>query len=453
MINSIKIAFRNTLRNKRRTLLSVLAIAIGGFASLLIGSFIISINQSIQTGVARGSGHIHIHQKGFFDFGSGSVAQYDIKDYENIIDKIKKSELNKYINVITPTLNISGIAGNYAKNSSQTFVGLGIVAKEQYKMQSWDGYNLEIPVQNDSLKDFKDGGLIGRGLATNLNMCEDLNIENCKKKKTEVNTNEVEDDIADFALGLEVEEKATISLLSSSSSGMPNIVKLPINSVWQQDAKELDDRFIALNLDTAQTLVYGNESKAVDTINIQLNMPDDINLVSSSLEIFFKQNNLNLEVIKLETFNPQINKIVGMFGVIFGFISVVIGLIAIFTVSNTMTMSIMERYNEIGTIRSLGLKRSGVRTYFLLEGSIIGIFGATLGVVLAIITTVIINNIGLMWTPPSTSDAVALTFHLLDSPMFIFSIWMFLVTISIVSTLLPAIKASKMQIVDALRHN
>lgn len=452
MKNSIKIAFRNTLRNKRRTLLSVLAIAIGGFASLLIGSFIISINQSIQTGVARGSGHIHIHKNGYFDFGSGSVSVYDMKDYKNIIDKIKKSELNQYINVITPTLTISGIAGNYAKNSSQTFVGIGMVVNEQHKMQSWDGYNLNIPISN-VLEDFNNGGLIGRGLAINLNMCPDLKIVNCKQQKIKINMNPTDDDIADFAIGLTIQQKATISLLSSSSSGIPNIIKLPINAVWQQDNKQLDDRFIALSLKTAQTLVYGNEIKAVDTINIQLNMPDDIDIVALKLETFFNKNNLNLEVIKLEDFNPQVNKIVGMFGVIFGFISVVIGLIAIFTVSNTMTMSIMERYNEIGTIRSLGLKRSGVRTYFLLEGSIIGIFGATLGVIIAIITTVSINNIGFMWTPPSTSDPVALTFGLLDSPMFIFTIWIFLVSISIVSTLLPAIKASKMQIVDALRHN
>ncbi len=453
MINSIKIAFRNTLRNKRRTLLSVLAIAIGGFASLLIGSFIISINQSIQTGVARGSGHIHIHQKGYFDFGAGSVSEYDIKDYQTIIDKIKKSELNQYINVITPTLNISGIAGNYAKNSSQTFVGIGIVSKDQHKMQSWDGYNINMPTDNKTLKEFENGGLIGKGLAINLSLCEELKIQDCKKKKIEINTNPIDADIADFAIGLQTEQKTTISLLSSSSKGIPNIVKLPINSLWQQNSKELDDRFIALPLELAQTLVYGNESKSIDTINIQLNMPDDIDLIASKLEVFFKKHNLNLEVIKLETFNPQVNKIIDMFGVIFGFVSIVIGLIAIFTVSNTMTMSIMERYNEIGTIRSLGLKRGGVRTYFLLEGSIIGIFGATLGVVLAILTTIIINNVGFMWTPPNTSSAVQLTFQLLDSPIFIFSIWTFLVAISIISTLLPAIKASKMQIVDALRHN
>jgi len=57
MRNSIKIAFRNTFRNKRRTLLSILAIAMGAVASLLIGSFVSSIYYGMQTGVARGAGH------------------------------------------------------------------------------------------------------------------------------------------------------------------------------------------------------------------------------------------------------------------------------------------------------------------------------------------------------------------------------------------------------------
>jgi putative ABC transport system permease protein len=118
-----------------------------------------------------------------------------------------------------------------------------------------------------------------------------------------------------------------------------------------------------------------------------------------------------------------------------------------------MTMSIMERFNEIGTLRSMGLRRSGVRTYFLLEGTIIGIFGATMGVVLALLITSVINGIGLMWTPPNVSEPTQLVFNLLDNPALIVGVWAFLVFISIVSSLLPAIRASKMPIVDALRHN
>jgi len=454
MINSIKIAFRNTLRNKRRTLLSVLAIAIGGFASLLIGSFVSSVNQGIQTGVARSSGHLHIHKNGYFDFGSGTVGEYDIENYEAIISQIKKDSLATYINVITPTLTIGGIAGNYAKNSSQTFVGIGLVAKEQLKMQSWDGYGINMPSEENAIQGYQGGGLMGQGLAMNLNYCEALQIQGCKQKKEKVNDAPIDEDIADFSDDEpSTSTVPTVTLLAASSKGAPNIVRLPVEKVWKQTNKEMDDRFIAMPLHLAQTLVYGGESKKVNTINVQLKSPEDIDKVATLLESFFQKNGLDLEVIKLSTFNPQIQKVIGMFSVIFAFVSLIMGLIAIFTVSNTMTMSIMERFNEIGTLRSMGLRRSGVRTYFLLEGTIIGIFGATMGVVLALLITSVINGIGLMWTPPNVSEPTQLVFNLLDNPALIVGVWAFLVFISIVSSLLPAIRASKMPIVDALRHN
>ena len=453
MINSIKIAFRNTMRNKRRTLLSVLAIAIGGFASLLIGSFVSSVNHGIQTGVARSSGHLHIHKKGYFDFGSGSVGEYDIEHYDELIDKIKQSPFYHYIRVITPTLTISGIAGNYSKNSSQTFVGVGLVAKEQLKMQSWDGYGIHMPTHTSLLEGYKDGALIGKGLAIKLNLCEELQIKGCKQQVQATNDNPVDEEIAGFAMDEPTSEDATITLLAASSKGAPNIVRLPVLKVWSQTNKEMDDRFIAMPLKTAQLLVYGQGSKKVNTINIQLNNPEDLDKVASKLEQFFKKNGMDLEVIKLDTFNPQIKKVIGMFAVIFAFVSVVIGLIAIFTVSNTMTMSIMERYNEIGTLRSMGLRRAGVRRYFLLEGSIIGMFGASMGVLLALAITTIINRIGLMWTPPNVSEPTQLVFSLSDNIPLIVGVWLFLVIVSIISSILPAIRASKMAIVDALRHH
>jgi len=449
MINSIKIAFRNTLRNKRRTLLSLFAIAIGGFASLLIGSFVSSINKGIQTGIARDSGHIHVHKEGYFDFGSAKLSKYDIENYEEIIESIKKSEVGSLINVITPTLTISGIASNIDKGTSQIFVGVGLVAKQQQMMQSWDAFGLNIPAKKLNL----EGGLIGRGLAINLDMCKELGIAECKIEKKEINNSPVDEDISLFLEENIPSDAKSINLLASASTGAPNIIRLHVDAVWEKTQKELDDRFIALPLNVAQSLVYGAGVKKVNSINIQLKSPDDIQKVNKYLNSMFTKEGLELEVINLEQFNPQFNKIIGMFSVIFSFVSVVIGLIAIFTVSNTMTMSIMERFNEIGTLRSMGLRRSGVRTYFLLEGTIIGFFGASMGVILALGATTAINAVKLMWTPPSSANPTQLVFNLIDTPELIVGVWMFLIIISVVSSVLPAIRASKMAIVDALRHN
>ncbi len=65
-----------------------------------------------------------------------------------------------------------------------------------------------------------------------------------------------------------------------------------------------------------------------------------------------------------------------MFASIFGFISVLIGAIVLFTVTNTMSMAVVERTVEIGTLRAIGLRRGGIRAMFVSEGIVLGCFGA-----------------------------------------------------------------------------
>jgi len=452
MFNSLRIAYRNAFRNKRRTFLSILAIAIGGFASLTIGSFVNSINQGIQTQTARDSGHIHIHKKGYFDFGLGKVEKYTIADYEKVMATIKQSFIFDKISVMTPILSISGIAGNYSKNASQTFIGVGQRYEDQLKMQIWDGYGIEMPAPDTPIAAKSSNAYIGRGLAINLNLCASLKIEGCIEEKIVQNTNPIDEDLTDFLEEEKTSDEARVSLLVASSHGAPNIANIKVDAVWAKTQKNLDDMFIALPLKEAQVLLYGEENKKASAINIQLKSYDDLAAMMSALKVLFKDNGLDLEVIDLQTFNPEVQKVIGIFAVIFGFVSIIIGLIVVFTISNTMTMSIMERFNEIGTLRSMGLRRSMIRRYFVLEGSIIGIVGATLGVVLAYIVTTIINKVGLMWSPPNTAVETQLVLSM-DSIAMVVFVWLFLIVVSTVSSLLPSIRASKMEIVDALRYS
>ena len=452
MINSIKIAYRNAFRNKRRTLLSILAIAIGGFASLTIGSFVNSVNQGIRTQTARDGGHIHIHAKGYFNFGTGKTDKYTINDYATVMNLIKNSSIGSDIAVMTPVLQISGIAGNYAKNASQTFIGIGQIYKDQLEMQKWDGYKIDMPSPKIPLSKNSTSAYIGKGLAINLSLCKKLHIKGCVEEVKETNNNPVDNDISDFMEKEQISDKAEVSLLVASSSGAPNIANIAVENVWSKTQKNLDDMFIALPLKEAQVLLYGEENSKASAINIQLKSYENIPKVITSLKKLFKEKKLNLEIIDLQTFNPEVQKVIGIFGVIFGFVSIIIGLIVVFTISNTMTMSIMERYNEIGTLRSMGLRRSMIRRYFVLEGSIIGIIGATLGVTLAYIVTTLINSVGLMWSPPNTAVETQLVLSMNNIALVVF-VWLFLIFVSTISSLVPASRASKMPIIDALGHH
>ncbi len=93
------------------------------------------------------------------------------------------------------------------------------------------------------------------------------------------------------------------------------------------------------------------------------------------LATLFEQHRLPLEIRDFGELNPFYGQVVRLFSGIFLFIALVMGMIVLFAVVNTMTMNVMERTNEIGTTRALGVRRQGIRRQFLMEGMLIGAVG------------------------------------------------------------------------------
>lgn len=141
-----------------------------------------------------------------------------------------------------------------------------------------------------------------------------------------------------------------------------------------------------------------------------------------------------------------------MFGSIFIFISLVMGVIVLFAVVNTMTMNVMERTNEIGTIRALGVRRRGVRMQFIVEGALIGAIGATLGALLALAVGALVNHAGWTWVPPGNSTSTPFRVDLFGHPSLILGTWLALTLVAMSAALIPANRAARLSVVDALRH-
>ena len=150
--------------------------------------------------------------------------------------------------------------------------------------------------------------------------------------------------------------------------------------------------------------------------------------------------------------NPFYGETVNLFNTIFGFIFALIGAIVLFTVSNTMMAAVMERTNEIGTVRAVGLRQRGIRRLFVTEGVLLGCVGALLGVGTAIAVSLLINALGLTWLPPGSSTPLPLTVRVLGEWGMIVGTTIGLITIATLSAWLPAWRAARLSIVDALRH-
>ena len=465
----LKIGFRNILRNGRRSAITGLAVAVGAVALLLFGAFQGYIFAGYQTGVVQRVGHLTVFRNGYFLYGAGNPAAYGIDDYKSVMRVIAEDPVLKpLINVETPTLSLFGIAGNFqGKNdAAKTFFGVGIVPSDRQRMLQWDEYGASRPYAPDTrLADADQArGLIGVGLARILNLCADLKIADCppapaaaprEDAGTAAPAHEDFSDLAakDVTVNADPDAKLPrIDLLAATAGGAPNVVSLYLSGAESQGVKDLDDNYIGMHLALAQQLLYGRGEHKVTGIVLQLHRSEDMAAARQRLASIFKEKGLDLEVRDFAERTPLYTQTLNFFRSIFLFIAVIMSVIVLFAVVNTMTMTVMERTNEIGTTRAMGVRRSGIRRQFLLEGCLLGAIGACVGVVLAVIVAVLVNRAGLTWTPPGNASPVPFRLYLFTDRGLILGTWLGLVLVATIAALIPANRAAKLQVVDALRH-
>ncbi len=299
------------------------------------------------------------------------------------------------------------------------------------------------------------------GLARILGLCGPLNLRQCPAapaRATSKDEAKPREDIASLAQ-LDVDSSRVarstgphLDLLGATAGGAPNVVSLTVAGAEPQGVRELDDNYVAMHLALAQQLVYGRGEHKATGIVLQLHRSQDLPLVRARLQQLIDANHLDLEIRDFRELSPFYVQVVAMFSAIFIFISLVMGVIVLFAVVNTMTMNVMERTNEIGTIRALGVRRKGVRMQFIVEGALIGAIGATLGAILAFAIGLLVNHAGLTWIPPGNSGSTPFRVDILGHPSLILGTWLVLTLVAMSAALIPANRAARLSVVDALRH-
>ena len=469
MMLLLKIAFRNILRNRRRSAMTGSAVAVGTAALLVFGGFTGFLFAGFETNLVQRIGHLTVFRDGYFLFGAGNPTAYGIDGYQHVMDLINRDPvLQPLLNVVTPTQSLVGIAGNFAgeNDAAKTFLGIGLVPADRDRMRSWNEFGAGRVYAPDQrlAGDDETRGLIGGGLARILGLCAPLKLGNCPPPPETAQPSLASATPSDPAIGELARRETTagdasaekdlprLDLLSATAAGAPNVVSLYVAGVDPQGIKELDDNYVAMHLSLAQQLVYGRGEHKATGIVLQLKRSRDLPLARARLNALFKERGLNLEVHDFAELTPFYVQVIGLFSAIFLFIAVIMGVIVLFAVVNTMTMNVMERTNEIGTIRAMGVRRRGVRRQFLIEGSLLGAIGATIGFILAVIVVVVVNHAGLSWVPPGNANPIPFRLELSGRPALVIGTWLGLVLVATLAALIPANRAAKLPVVDALRH-
>ena len=132
-------------------------------------------------------------------------------------------------------------------------------------------------------------------------------------------------------------------------------------------------------------------------------------------------------------------------------------LVAAIGIMNTMIMSISERTREIGIMKALGCRVRDLRTQFLSEAGIIGISGGVAGVIISFIISIVMNLVS-SGMPVDSLQTAWMILTNKGSRMSVIPIWLavfgliFSTLIGLISGYYPAVKATRVSALEAIRH-
>jgi putative ABC transport system permease protein len=168
------------------------------------------------------------------------------------------------------------------------------------------------------------------------------------------------------------------------------------------------------------------------------------NLLSKEVS---KQGSPMFEVHSWEDLSPFYN-IARMIDIMTFFIKIMLIAIVLISIMNVMIMAVYERIREIGTIAAIGTLPGKILSMFVVEGFCLGLVGAAAGNILAMIIMFIINHSGMTFN----FGRQVLSVKAAITPMDILIISVIVIVISVIASLQPALKASRMEPIKALRH-
>ena len=403
LLSIIRLASRNLARQRRRTGLALATVIGGVIAYLIAGGFIQWIFHDMrETTIHSQLGHVQITRPDYFGKGLGDPYNYLLPRSEaQALAAAGPDALT-----VAPRLAFSGLISK--EDSTISFIGEGIEPQLEAPITK----AITIVAGADLAPEAHNEVLLGEGLAANLGA--------------------VPGD--------------QIVLLATTASGGVNAVELRVAGLFATTTKAYDDTVLRVPIAVARTLM---RVEGATTWVVLLRDTDATSRVVRGLAE--KLPATEFEVIPWHALADFYNKTVELYSRQIGIVRLLIALIVILSVSNTMSMTVIERTGEIGTSMALGVRRTGILSLFLCEGALLGLAGGIFGVGFAYLLGEFISWVGIPMPPPPGMARGYTAGIRIPADLMLDAFLLAFVT-TLLASLLPAWKASRMNIVDALRH-
>ncbi|NLW48164.1 MAG: ABC transporter permease [Firmicutes bacterium] len=399
-----KIGFRNIAKNYRRSLITMVPTIIGMIACLLTqGFFNWNMGQMREATIRDGTGHYQLYARGFLESGYDHPNQFLIKDVNPIVKELRSLP---GVELVTTRMAFNGILSSGEK--SAIVLGEAGEPKNELKLNSYSGLIKGSVLTSETA----NGLIIGEGVAKKLSA-----------------------DIGDV-----------LTLIGNMKDGGINAVDLELLAITNSGYSELDSVSALTPLGVIQNLLGINAN--VQRIVILLKRTEDMEKIHPEIKQIAEK--YELEYRDWEALADFYQSLKLMNDVVFQIIILIVLAMVAFTISNTINMNISERVREIGTIRAQGTRRMQVALIIIVESSLLGAIGGFIGLVLCYLFIGFTELIGGFPVLLSGAEQPLRIFFRPDITT-IFICMLLFSMVGIIASFIPARRAGKLSITDALR--
>jgi len=381
------------------TFISILGITIGVMALIIAIALITGFQGDVQDKILGSTSHVIIR-----DYSEGGL-----EDYDQLMSRVRGVE--GVINaspVVLDTVLITGVV------KSQGAMLRGVDFEKEKESSPW--------LQDLSMGDLpdpeakRDGILLGRDLS--------------------------------FTIGATVGDRVTVLTSSSRLSPMgplPRMRQFVVTGIFRTGLYDFDSATALVSLRAAQRV---------------LSLENSINLIQVRISNIFRAPE-TAEQIK-ELLPPQAYAITWMelnralFSALrlekqLMFLTItLIVFVAALNIIATLILMVMEKTRDIGILKAMGTTSRSIRKIFFLQGAMIGVIGTAVGTVLGLIWCWLANTFELIKVPQEIYVIAFVPFRI--KPLDLLMIVGVTLLISLLSTLFPSHRASKVDPVEALKY-
>ena len=399
-------AWRNIWRNKMRSFIIMLSISIGLFAGIAVLALYKGMMKSrVRTVIDAEVGHLQIHDSSF-------KKDYDPKYViSNGAYLLKTITSLPEVKLATPR-SISN--GMLATTTGSAGVQInGVIPETEYGTSL---LNKKIIGGKEFDTTKKNEVMIGKKLATKMK--------------------------------LKTGSKLVLTFTDTSGNIVPGAFR--VAAIYQSDNAPLDERNVYVTMNDMNTLL--TTGNAFNEIGIILKNDGDVKKVQQQLQQQFP----SYLIENWKEISPETDLLVKTTDQYSYIIMVIIMFALAFGIINTMLMAILERTREIGMMVALGTKKIKIFLLVLLETIFLTLAGTPIGILIGWLVINYYNKHGLDFSGVGREMMSSFGFGSMIYPEFPFDkltgVLLIVSVTAIVSCLFPAIKALKLQPVEALRR-